>query len=416
MKSLISLLAALSMIFVGTAPSQASADYSVTQKTLSDAIGRAIELNTRQKAEIRAVVTANPNAEKFICTGIRLEGQPERMNLVVRKRAKVACEYAKTLNPQLSTWYQSKETQARSYNGRVLLTLKTPVASKSVLNGLPKNKTVAGLAAHLRSLELEASPLTPIELEYTAGPTTVPKSVELVVERFQEKLKIFQLLGLTEVDMDWVIASEKDYLWWREYRLRQNVNFPVELWDARLNELGHCRLSSDILCGAGNGLDGVKYQDNVVGTKFAGRGLDYVTRHEATHFYQSMFGYGGRCWIAEGQATLFETYLESGSRTRAEVIARLQQSGTAIANNSLAELKAKVINNSACDGDPNIAYDLGMLAMEYLYLNYSFQLVHDLQVLSSKQAWSIAVPSVLGVSADSLDSEIAAYVFAELGK
>ena len=78
------------------------------------------------KAEIEAVVKENPSAEKFICTGIRLVGTSDRMNLVVRKRAKEACDYAKELNPKLSTWYQSKTTKARSYNGRVLLVLKTP--------------------------------------------------------------------------------------------------------------------------------------------------------------------------------------------------------------------------------------------------------------------------------------------------
>jgi hypothetical protein len=45
---------------------------------------------------------------------------------MVRKRAKAACEYAKELNPSLSTWYQNKPTQARSYAGKVLLTIKTP--------------------------------------------------------------------------------------------------------------------------------------------------------------------------------------------------------------------------------------------------------------------------------------------------
>ena len=78
-----------------------------------------------QKAEIEAVVKDNPNADKFICTGIRLLGTSDRMNLVVRKRAKEACDYAKELNPKLSTWYQSKTTNARSYIGRVLLVLKT---------------------------------------------------------------------------------------------------------------------------------------------------------------------------------------------------------------------------------------------------------------------------------------------------
>jgi hypothetical protein len=79
-----------------------------------------------QKAQVKATVDANPNAEKFICTGIRYYSQPMSVNIMVRKRAKAACEYAKDLNPNLSTWYQSKPTWARSYAGKVLLTVKTP--------------------------------------------------------------------------------------------------------------------------------------------------------------------------------------------------------------------------------------------------------------------------------------------------
>ena len=124
-KVIIGVLTAAVLAF-GLVPAQAATEYVATQKTLSDAIGRATALNSKQKSEIRAVVDANPYAEKFICTGIRLEGQPLSMNIVVRKRAKAACEYAKSLNPALSTWFQNKPTKAQSYNGRVLLTLKIP--------------------------------------------------------------------------------------------------------------------------------------------------------------------------------------------------------------------------------------------------------------------------------------------------
>ena len=75
-------------MFIGSSPAQADAKYISTQKTLTDAVGRAILLNDIQKAEIEAVVKENPRAEKFICTGIRLVGTSDRMNLVVRKRAK----------------------------------------------------------------------------------------------------------------------------------------------------------------------------------------------------------------------------------------------------------------------------------------------------------------------------------------
>ena len=128
MKRLITALALVGFVFLGLSPAQADAKYFPTQKTLTDAVGRAILLSDIQKVEIEAVVKENPRAEKFICTGIRLVGTSDRMNLVVRKRAKEACDYAKELNPKLSTWYQSKTTTARSYNGRVLMVLKTPVS------------------------------------------------------------------------------------------------------------------------------------------------------------------------------------------------------------------------------------------------------------------------------------------------
>ena len=126
MKKLLVALVSAAVMTLGFVPAQAAGEYVARQKTLSDAIGSAIALNSKQKSEIKQVVDANPYAEKFICTGIRLEGQPLRMNIVVRKRAKAACDYAKQLNPALSTWFQNKPTKAPSYNGRVLLTLKIP--------------------------------------------------------------------------------------------------------------------------------------------------------------------------------------------------------------------------------------------------------------------------------------------------
>lgn len=40
---------------------------------------------------------------------------------MVRLRAKAACDYALELNPELSTWYQSKVTKAPNFAGRVLM-------------------------------------------------------------------------------------------------------------------------------------------------------------------------------------------------------------------------------------------------------------------------------------------------------
>jgi hypothetical protein len=147
----------------------------------------------------------------------------------------------------------------------------------------------------------------------------------------------------------------------------------------------------------------------VVGTSFTDRGLDYVSRHEAAHFYQAVFGYGGRCWMAEGQATIFETYLETSSRSREEVLSR----PIGIDQLSESELLGLIESDQICQGNSNIANDLGILGYEYLYMNFSFLDVHKLQVLSSSESWDEAVSQVLSIEASDLNASLAAYIFTE---
>jgi hypothetical protein len=199
-----------------------------------------------------------------------------------------------------------------------------------------------------------------------------------------------------------------------DYRLSQDPGFDVSLWNPEINELGHCRLSAEVFCGAGSAFNGKNYQDNVVGTEFTELArLDYVSRHEAAHFYQAVFGYGGRCWMAEGQATFFETYLESTSRSRSDVLARLKASPTGIAQASDEEVLNLLTNDQICQSDSDIAYDLGMLGYEYLYLNFSFLDVHNLQVQSSTEGWDKAVVDVLGKDPQELNVALAGYIYTE---
>jgi hypothetical protein len=109
---------------LATAPTVA--EFVVRQKTLASFSSTSTTLTSLQRSQVKAAVEANSNATKFICTGIRYVSQPMSENIKVRKRAKAACDYAKILNPELSTWYQNKPTEARSYAGKVLLTIKSP--------------------------------------------------------------------------------------------------------------------------------------------------------------------------------------------------------------------------------------------------------------------------------------------------
>lgn len=105
--------------------STTSPNRAVIQRTLATFSGSETNLTVQQKAQVKAAIDSAPEATKFICTGIRYVDQPMSVNIMVRKRAKAACDYAKELNPNLSTWFQNKPTQARSYAGKVLLTIKS---------------------------------------------------------------------------------------------------------------------------------------------------------------------------------------------------------------------------------------------------------------------------------------------------
>ena len=96
----------------------------VIVKSLTDYPGRVREVTETQKAEIRAVLERLDGNTKFICTGARVSDNPYRMNLAVRMRAKLVCEYAKSLRPDLSYWYQTKVTQHENFNGRVIVVSK----------------------------------------------------------------------------------------------------------------------------------------------------------------------------------------------------------------------------------------------------------------------------------------------------
>lgn len=65
---------------------------------------------------------------KFICTGIYGPGASMTEKIEARKKAKIACEFSEkvqsSVHGPISFWFQTKETSAPSYVGKVLITVK----------------------------------------------------------------------------------------------------------------------------------------------------------------------------------------------------------------------------------------------------------------------------------------------------
>jgi M6 family metalloprotease-like protein len=143
-RKVIALFGSLVLVVGFATPAVSATKYTTNQRTLSAFTFSATGLTNLQRAQVKAAVEANPNAEKFICTGIRFVSQPMSENIKMRKRAKAACDYAKQLNPKLSTFFQNKPTNARSYAGKVLLTIKSP-DMRSVANQVNLDSEVCKL-------------------------------------------------------------------------------------------------------------------------------------------------------------------------------------------------------------------------------------------------------------------------------
>ncbi|PWL20766.1 MAG: hypothetical protein DCO81_03980 [Candidatus Aquiluna sp. XM-24bin5] len=133
MKSLLSIALAAALVAVPLSAASTETERPETTqvrtapvivKSLTDYPGRVREVTETQKAEIRAVLERLDGNTKFICTGARVADNPYRMNLAVRMRAKLVCEYAKSLRPDLSYWYQTKVTKHQSFNSRVIVVSK----------------------------------------------------------------------------------------------------------------------------------------------------------------------------------------------------------------------------------------------------------------------------------------------------
>ena len=90
-------------------------------RVLSDHPGAATALTARQKSEIRAVLSQGVGNQNFVCTGASLTGQRESMYRVVRLRAQLVCDFAKSVDPSINTRIQERITRASEFNGRVVV-------------------------------------------------------------------------------------------------------------------------------------------------------------------------------------------------------------------------------------------------------------------------------------------------------
>jgi hypothetical protein len=88
-------------------------------KVLTDHPGATTALTSKQKSEIQRIMAKGKGNQNIVCTGTSLAGQRESMYRVVLLRAQLVCEYAKSVDPSITTSVKERIVKARNLNGRV---------------------------------------------------------------------------------------------------------------------------------------------------------------------------------------------------------------------------------------------------------------------------------------------------------
>jgi hypothetical protein len=109
------------------APVELLNDFTSSNRTLSSFSSGSSSLSVKLRNEVKSFVAKNPDAQSATCTGLVLKGASKSTVSLAKKRATAACSYVKTLEPGVSTKVATKTTSVRSYAGRVMVTLRTPV-------------------------------------------------------------------------------------------------------------------------------------------------------------------------------------------------------------------------------------------------------------------------------------------------
>jgi hypothetical protein len=235
--------------------------------------------------------------------------------------------------------------------------------------------------------------------------------------------------------VNWLLMSEKDWdCWYDTTAIFEGPN-PISrswnVWNKSTGILGHCNVNTTAFCGYGTGVreGGMFAQYNLFGTNYKIAPTPLTVHHETVHIYQSQLMSDNyqtsktntaACWFMEGQANLFGAPIalkgdpSSYRNTEIRRLLNVYPQGRSYSKEQWLAVLSDLRNNrtSFCF-DKELGYSLGWFALEWTYMNYSIEEMHNfLEAMTKGSTWEQAIQQVLKMDEQGYYSKIAEY-FAE---
>jgi len=236
--------------------------------------------------------------------------------------------------------------------------------------------------------------------------------------------------------VNWLLMSETDWDCWYETTGKFEGPKPIsrewKTWDKDTGVMGHCKVGPNAFCGYGTGVreGGIFAQYNMIGSNYKIEPTAMTVHHETVHIYQMQLiadHYATSktgtlaCWFMEGQANLFGVPIAfQGNPTvqRNFEIQRLLRVYPGGDNYTAADW-LKVLNDLNANYEfcfkNELGYSLGWFALEWTYLNYSIEEMHNFLLSIVKgSTWKEAIQATMKMDEQAYLSKIAQYLSEEL--
>ena len=308
----------------------------------------------------------------------------------------------------------------------------TPTITQTQKVLTPLEKLNADIYQRYLVAEKNISP----SFNFVRCPNANKKMAEITEKAYIDAYSFWVPIYKASAKVNWLLMSEKDWDCWYETTARFEGPNPISrswnVWNKDTGILGHCKVSSTAFCGYGTGVreGGIFAQYNLFGTNYNEAPTPLTVHHETVHIYQSQLMSDNHqtdkvntaaCWFIEGQANLFGSPIANkGNPTayRNFEISRLLKVYPKGSSYTKEEWLA-VLNALKRDGDfcfkNELGYSLGWFALEWTYLNYSIEEMHNfLEKMTKGSTWEEAIQLVLKMDEETYYRKIAQYLVDEL--
>jgi hypothetical protein len=305
-----------------------------------------------------------------------------------------------------------------------------PVESERVLSPLEKmNQTI-----YRRYLAAEKK-ISP-SFNFVRCPKVDSAMSEITESSYIDAYSFWVPIYKSTTKVNWLLMSENDWDCWYEttakFEGENSVSRGWKVWNKDSGVLGHCTVRANAFCGYGTGAQpgGVFAQYNLIGSDYKTKPTPLTVHHETVHIYQAQLlaenfstskANTAACWFMEGQANLFGVpialngVVTSQRNFEKSRLLRVYPQGSSYSKAEwLGVLNALKTDSDFCFKN-ELGYSLGWFALEWTYMNYSIEQMHDfLESMAKGSTWAEAIQKVLKMDEQTYYGQIAQYLADEL--